>query len=106
MGEEEKGYKRKKYPKKEKKAPKVEKVEAVVEIPEVKVEVVAVKKPAKRKVIGMRYFISYIGKATHISLSGVGKLIPGKECEVRKEIADFLDNDKEYKVRRESVFEE
>lgn len=106
--EEKSGYKRRKYPK------KIKKVEAVVEIPEmekeeeeeVKVEVVEVKKPMKKKVIGMRYFIRYTGKATHISLSGVGKLIPGKEHEIRKEIADFLDNDKSYNVRREPVFEE
>lgn len=113
MEEEKSGYKRRKYPKKTKK------VEAVVEIPEmekeeeipeveekVEVEIVEVKKPIERKIIGMRYFISYVGKATHISLSGVGKLIPGKEYKVRKEVADFLDSDKEYKVRRESVFEE
>jgi len=106
--EEEKGYKRRKYPK------KIKEVKAVVEIPEMKkeeeveeeVKVVEVRKPVKRKIVGMRYFISYVGKATHISLSGVGKLIPGKEHEVRKEVADFLDNDKEYRVRRESVFEE
>lgn len=59
-----------------------------------------------KKVIGMRYFISYIGKATHISLSGVGRITFGKEYEVRKEVADFLDNTKNWKVRRESVFEE
>ena len=107
--EEKSGYKRRKYP------TKIKKVEAVVEIPEVekeeeeevKVEIVEVKEKVKEKrIVGMRYFISYTGKATHISLSGVGKIIPGKKYEVRKEIADFLDNDKSYNVRREPVFEE
>ena len=73
----------------------------VVEV--VKKKVVEV---VKRKVTGVRCFISYTGRATHLSLSGVGKIIPGKEYEVRKEVADFLDNTKNWKVRRESVFEE
>jgi len=60
----------------------------------------------KKKVIGMRYFIIYIGKATHMSLSGVGRITIGKRYEVRKESADFLDGDKNYKVIREPVFEE
>lgn len=64
------------------------------------------KKPKKKKVIGMRHFISYTGKAGHISLSGVGRITPGKEYEVREEIADFLKDTKNWKVRRESVFEE
>ncbi len=60
----------------------------------------------KKKVIGMRYFISYTGKARRISLSGVGRIALGKEYEVRKEVADFLEDTKDWKVRRESVFEE
>jgi len=111
---EEKAYKRRKYPK------KVKKVEAAIEIPEmekeeekmeveekVEVGIVEVRKKVKeRKVIGMRYFIIYIGKATHLSLSGVGRITIGKRYEVRKEYADFLDADKNYKVIREPVFEE
>jgi len=102
---EKRKYTKRKYTKKPK---------AVIEIPEMKkeeeveVKVVAVKKKVKeRKVIGMRYFIIYIGKATHLSLSGVGRITIGKRYEVRKESADFLDNDKKnYKVIREPVFEE
>lgn len=60
----------------------------------------------RKKVIGMRYFISYIGKAKHISLSGVGRITPRKEYEVRKEVAGFLETSKNWKVRREPVFEE
>ena len=80
---------------------------AVIDIPKMKKKV-EVKKPIekKKKIIGMRYFIIYIGKATHMSLSGVGKITIGKRYEVRKESADFLDGDKNYKVIREPVFEE
>ena len=98
---EKKKYAKRKYTKKPKE------VKVAIEMPEMKKEV-EVKKPIekKKKIIGMRYFIIYIGKATHMSLSGVGKITIGKRYEVRKESADFLDGDKNYTVIREPVFEE
>jgi len=119
----EEEHKRRKYSK------RVKKVEAVVEIPEIEKEEVEVFSNPKEKFIGdvdiekakptfatvevkerrivrMRYFIIYTGRATHLSLSGVGRITIGKRYEVRKEVADFLDDDRMYKVIREPVFEE
>lgn len=51
-----------------------------------------------------KYFITYVGKHKHISLSGVGRITSGKEIEVQEKVANFLRDTKDWKVRRSYAY--
>jgi hypothetical protein len=53
-----------------------------------------VKDEAKEK----HYFISYHGQQKVLSLSGVGKIIQGREYEVTKDVANCMRHDEDWLV--------
>ena len=64
-------------------------------------------KKAPRKIIGVTYYAIYVGKHKHISYTGIGRIIPGKEYLIKdKKIADSLSLSKNWKVRKSYIYED
>ena len=57
-------------------------------------------KEAPRKIIGVIYYATYMSKHKHITYTGIGKTIPGKEYLVEKKIAEALATSKNWKIRK------
>ena len=70
----------------------------------VKKEVV---KKAPRKIIGVIYYAIYVGRHKHISYTGIGRIIPGKEYLIKdRKIADSISLSKNWKVRKSYIYED
>jgi len=65
------------------------------------------KKPVKKKRIKKGtgvYYAIYVGKHKHISYTGIGRVIPGKEYPINKKLANSLSSSKNWNVREGYVY--
>jgi len=65
---------------------------------------IAAREEARRRKRITKYIVTYTGKHKHLTLSGIGKLIPGKSFEVTEKVAEALKPIAHYKVEKEYVY--
>jgi len=70
----------------------------------IETEKVEMKKVEIRRRRVKKFFATYVGKHGHISLSGIGRIFPGKPFEVTEQVANALRQSATYTIEEKTSY--